>query len=151
MRRDRAWYREINEIMWTCWADSCPAYVKQRHYQRGLRAFLRFSGNGIALDGRRMRLQPHRARAPLHPERNFWRQPSDGGVVSGLPKHVKVDVPCCIEVMNYFRCPTVMGPGKARQWGLSDRFDNLTGETVSMFAGRGIAVLPAEQWIDTRD
>eukprot|EP00959_Pyramimonas_sp_CCMP1952_P059338 1239163-Pyramimonas_sp.AAC.1 len=44
-----------------------------------------------------------------------------------------------------------MGPGKARQWGLPDKFDNLTGGITTTFTGRGIAVLPAEQWNDTQD
>eukprot|EP00959_Pyramimonas_sp_CCMP1952_P326692 6838566-Pyramimonas_sp.AAC.1 len=53
--------------------------------------------------------------------------------------------------MNCVRCPTVMGPGEARQWGLPDKFDDLMDDIVFMFPGRGIAVLPAEQWVDTQD
>eukprot|EP00959_Pyramimonas_sp_CCMP1952_P311660 6522281-Pyramimonas_sp.AAC.1 len=53
--------------------------------------------------------------------------------------------------MNYFRCPTVMGPGKAKQWGLADTANDVTNDIASMFTDRGNAVLPVEQWNATQD
>eukprot|EP00959_Pyramimonas_sp_CCMP1952_P406062 8510155-Pyramimonas_sp.AAC.1 len=54
--------------------------------------------------------------------------------------------------MNYFRCPTVMGPGKARQWGLAETFNDLTNDIETMFTGRGTtAVTRVKQWIARQD
>eukprot|EP00959_Pyramimonas_sp_CCMP1952_P094114 1968745-Pyramimonas_sp.AAC.1 len=44
-----------------------------------------------------------------------------------------------------------MGPGKAKQWGLADTFNDLTKGTIAMCIGRCAAVLPVDQWMDTRD
>eukprot|EP00959_Pyramimonas_sp_CCMP1952_P394274 8261127-Pyramimonas_sp.AAC.1 len=53
--------------------------------------------------------------------------------------------------MNFFRCPTAVGPGKATHWGLGETFNIITDEIIAMFIARGIVVLPVEQWIETQD
>eukprot|EP00959_Pyramimonas_sp_CCMP1952_P172825 3611730-Pyramimonas_sp.AAC.1 len=63
-----AQWRKINEEIWDFWSKAFPAYVKQRHYCRGLNAFVVWSANDIGnadnnqqwLDVRR-----HADRAPI--------------------------------------------------------------------------------------
>eukprot|EP00959_Pyramimonas_sp_CCMP1952_P137449 2876695-Pyramimonas_sp.AAC.1 len=60
-------WRKLNEVIWEYGANDFPAYVKQRHYSRGLDAVAVWSANDIAcasrgqhcLDTRR-----HQDRAP---------------------------------------------------------------------------------------
>eukprot|EP00959_Pyramimonas_sp_CCMP1952_P252122 5267977-Pyramimonas_sp.AAC.1 len=37
----------------------------------------------------------------------------EGGVPTLMPVHVKVDLSRFIDAMQYFHCPTVMGPGES--------------------------------------
>eukprot|EP00959_Pyramimonas_sp_CCMP1952_P440138 9214548-Pyramimonas_sp.AAC.1 len=123
-------YCELNVAIWAYWADRFPAYIKQRHYQRGLSAFLWWSGNDAATDGNSMKLDQHRARAPVSAEyENRWLS-SPGNVVLTLPEHVKVDISRCVDVLNCFRSPTVMGSGKAHQWELPEKFDEHMNEMI---------------------
>eukprot|EP00959_Pyramimonas_sp_CCMP1952_P262997 5499571-Pyramimonas_sp.AAC.1 len=98
-----------------------------------------------------MDLRPHRDRGCL--SANYREQfiPTRQGVASCLPQHAKMVIPHCIDVLNYFRCPTVRGPGNATHWGLGDTFNALPTEIISLFTGRGMAVLPMEQRIETQD
>eukprot|EP00959_Pyramimonas_sp_CCMP1952_P228029 4768337-Pyramimonas_sp.AAC.1 len=41
-------WRELNEVIWEYWANDFPAFVKQRHYCRGLNAMVAWSANDIA-------------------------------------------------------------------------------------------------------
>eukprot|EP00959_Pyramimonas_sp_CCMP1952_P444519 9307437-Pyramimonas_sp.AAC.1 len=41
-------WRELNETIWAYWASAFPAYVKRRHYCRGLNAMVLWSANDIA-------------------------------------------------------------------------------------------------------
>eukprot|EP00959_Pyramimonas_sp_CCMP1952_P242278 5063988-Pyramimonas_sp.AAC.1 len=68
-----------------------------------------------------------------------------------MPLHVTVDVSRSIDVTQYFRCPIVMGPGLAKQWGLHRNFDYLTCDLTRHMKAIGIAVLPADQWIESYD
>ena len=65
------------------------------------------------------------------------------GFSSGYLSHVNVDISRCIDVMNYFRCPAIMGPGKAPQWGFGGAFDEMCDGTLRKFTCRGVAVLPS--------
>eukprot|EP00959_Pyramimonas_sp_CCMP1952_P162711 3401805-Pyramimonas_sp.AAC.1 len=47
-RNSMAEWRKLNEIAWDDWANDFPAYVKQRHYSRGLNAVVVWSANDIA-------------------------------------------------------------------------------------------------------
>eukprot|EP00959_Pyramimonas_sp_CCMP1952_P039660 829464-Pyramimonas_sp.AAC.1 len=58
------------------------------------------------------------------------------GVPKRMPVHVKVDLSRLIDVMRYFRCPAVMGPGKAAQWGVHLNFDHHTGDLTRTMQGR---------------
>eukprot|EP00959_Pyramimonas_sp_CCMP1952_P076365 1595490-Pyramimonas_sp.AAC.1 len=53
--------------------------------------------------------------------------------------------------MQYFRCPTVMGPGKAAQLGVHPNFDCHTGDLIKTMQSRGVTVLPSDHWIDACD
>eukprot|EP00959_Pyramimonas_sp_CCMP1952_P445172 9321494-Pyramimonas_sp.AAC.1 len=68
-----------------------------------------------------------------------------------MPTHVKVDVSRFIDVMQCFRCLTVMGPGLSKQWTVGPNFDYLTSDLARHMKARGIAVLRADQWIDSYD
>eukprot|EP00959_Pyramimonas_sp_CCMP1952_P284888 5955912-Pyramimonas_sp.AAC.1 len=62
-----------------------------------------------------------------------------------------VDVSRFIDVIQYFRCPTVMGPGKAKQWGVHPNFDYHTADLTRHMQARGIAVFFSEQWVESYD
>eukprot|EP00959_Pyramimonas_sp_CCMP1952_P039781 831967-Pyramimonas_sp.AAC.1 len=47
--------RELNVVIWACWADNFPACVKRRHYERGFSALLWWSGNDVCTDGNWMK------------------------------------------------------------------------------------------------
>eukprot|EP00959_Pyramimonas_sp_CCMP1952_P031327 656914-Pyramimonas_sp.AAC.1 len=68
-----------------------------------------------------------------------------------MPVHVKVDLSRFIDATQYFRCPTVMGPGKAAQWGVHPDFDYHTGDLIKTMQSGGITVLPPDHWIDACD
>eukprot|EP00959_Pyramimonas_sp_CCMP1952_P114523 2394362-Pyramimonas_sp.AAC.1 len=75
----------------------------------------------------------------------------EGGVPTLMPVHVKVDTSRFIDVMQYFRCPTVMGPGRAAQWGVHPNFDQHTGDLTRTMQSRGITGLPTDHWVDAYD
>eukprot|EP00959_Pyramimonas_sp_CCMP1952_P024630 516929-Pyramimonas_sp.AAC.1 len=61
-----------------------------------------------------------------------------------------------IDVMQYFRASfpcwrNTSGPGKAKQWGLHSNFDYQTADLTRHMQPRGIAVLPADQWLESYD
>eukprot|EP00959_Pyramimonas_sp_CCMP1952_P043151 902777-Pyramimonas_sp.AAC.1 len=68
-----------------------------------------------------------------------------------MPVHVQVDLSRFIDVVPYFRCPMVMGPGKATQWGAHPKFDYHTAHLIKTMQPRGITVLPSDHWIDVYD
>eukprot|EP00959_Pyramimonas_sp_CCMP1952_P017198 365278-Pyramimonas_sp.AAC.1 len=76
------------------------------------------------LDNRR-----HQDRAPTI-VRELIKMDCEGGVPTLMPVHVKVDLSRFIDVKQYFRSPTVMGPGKAAQWGVHPNFDWHTGDLI---------------------
>eukprot|EP00959_Pyramimonas_sp_CCMP1952_P311141 6511328-Pyramimonas_sp.AAC.1 len=53
--------------------------------------------------------------------------------------------------MQYFRCPTVMGPGKAAQWGVHPSFDYHTDDLIKTMQSRGITVLPSDHRVEVYD
>eukprot|EP00959_Pyramimonas_sp_CCMP1952_P226198 4729880-Pyramimonas_sp.AAC.1 len=53
--------------------------------------------------------------------------------------------------MQYFRCPTVMGPGKATQCGVHPDFDYHTGDLIKTMQSRGLTVLSSDHCIDAYD
>eukprot|EP00959_Pyramimonas_sp_CCMP1952_P219071 4580418-Pyramimonas_sp.AAC.1 len=92
----------------------------------------------------------HQDRAPTT-VRELMKMVCEGGVPTLMPVHVKVDLPRFIDVMQYFRYPTVMGPGKAARWGVHPNFDYHTGDLIRTMQTRGITVLPSDHWIDACD
>eukprot|EP00959_Pyramimonas_sp_CCMP1952_P425353 8910025-Pyramimonas_sp.AAC.1 len=60
----------------------------------------------------------------------------EGGVPTLMPVHVQVDLSRFIDVMQYFRCPTVMGPGKATQSGVHPIFDYHAGDLIKTMQPR---------------
>eukprot|EP00959_Pyramimonas_sp_CCMP1952_P343393 7192902-Pyramimonas_sp.AAC.1 len=68
-----------------------------------------------------------------------------------MPVHVQVDLSRFIDVVQYFRCPTVMGPGKATQWGAHPNFDYHTAHLIKTMQSRGVTVLPSDHLIDVYD
>eukprot|EP00959_Pyramimonas_sp_CCMP1952_P228740 4782636-Pyramimonas_sp.AAC.1 len=60
----------------------------------------------------------------------------EGGVPTLMPVHVQVDLSLFIDAMQYFRCPTVMGQGKATQWGAHPNFDYHTGGLIKTMQSR---------------
>eukprot|EP00959_Pyramimonas_sp_CCMP1952_P021323 449780-Pyramimonas_sp.AAC.1 len=60
----------------------------------------------------------------------------EGGVPTLMPVHVQVDLSRFIDVMQYFCCPTVTGPGKATQWGVHPDFDYRTGDLIKTIQSR---------------
>ena len=65
---------------------------------------------------------------------------------SYLPGHVEVDATRCVDVLQYFRAPFILGPGKASDWKLHEQFDNLTDSILKIFTSRGVTVLPTTEW-----
>eukprot|EP00959_Pyramimonas_sp_CCMP1952_P419668 8790423-Pyramimonas_sp.AAC.1 len=41
-------WRKLNEVIWGYWANDFPAFVKHRHYCRGINAMVVWSANDIA-------------------------------------------------------------------------------------------------------
>eukprot|EP00959_Pyramimonas_sp_CCMP1952_P261681 5472066-Pyramimonas_sp.AAC.1 len=60
----------------------------------------------------------------------------EGGVPTLMPLHVQVDVSRFADVMQYFRCPTVMGPGKAAPRGVHPNFDYHTDDLIRIMQNR---------------
>eukprot|EP00959_Pyramimonas_sp_CCMP1952_P382222 8009072-Pyramimonas_sp.AAC.1 len=80
-------------------------------------------------------MRRHENRAPTS-VREFMKMECKGGVPTLMPLHVQVDVSRFIDVMQYFRCPTAMGPGKAAQWGVHPNFDYHTGDLIKTMQSR---------------
>jgi len=59
---------------------------------------------------------------------------------------VEVDAARCVDVLQYFRAPFILGPGKASDWNLHEQFDNLTASILKIFTSRGVTVLPTTEW-----
>eukprot|EP00959_Pyramimonas_sp_CCMP1952_P285752 5974809-Pyramimonas_sp.AAC.1 len=68
-----------------------------------------------------------------------------------MPLHVMVDVSRFIDAMQCFRCPTVMGPGKAKQWGVHPNYGYHTAGLTRHMQARGMAVLSSDQWVKSYD
>eukprot|EP00959_Pyramimonas_sp_CCMP1952_P444568 9308528-Pyramimonas_sp.AAC.1 len=77
----------------------------------------------------------HEDRAPTS-VRELVKMECEGSVPTLMPVHVQVDLSRFIDVMQYFRCPAVMGPGKAAQWGVHPNFDYLTGDLIKTMQSR---------------
>ena len=148
-------WRQLNEQIWTFWADSFPAFVKQRHYFRGLMALFWWSSNDIGCGDRwatSLDLRPHQDRAPNKGGRHAdnW-MPLRRGCPEQVPMHTKVDLSRFLDVCNYYRTPTVMGAGRSDQWHLGAHFDDLNDWIFQQMQSRGVAVLPVDQWVDVLD
>eukprot|EP00959_Pyramimonas_sp_CCMP1952_P357698 7489480-Pyramimonas_sp.AAC.1 len=101
-------WRKLNEIIWAYWANASPAYVKQRHYNRGINAMVVWSANDIACDGHGQQwldTRHHQDRAHTSVRELIMKECQDC-VPKLMPVHVKVDLSRFIDVMQYFRCPT---------------------------------------------
>eukprot|EP00959_Pyramimonas_sp_CCMP1952_P307142 6428438-Pyramimonas_sp.AAC.1 len=62
-------WRKLNEVIWEYWANDFPAYVKQRHYSRGLNAVVVWSASDIACASHGQHwldTQRHQDRAPTN-------------------------------------------------------------------------------------
>eukprot|EP00959_Pyramimonas_sp_CCMP1952_P222942 4660891-Pyramimonas_sp.AAC.1 len=107
-----------------------------------------WSANDIACASRGQNtvdMRRHENRAPTS-ARELQKVECEGGAPTLMPVHVQVDVPRFIGVMQYFRCPTVMGPGKAAQRGVHPNFDYHTDDLIKTMQSRGITVLPSDHW-----
>eukprot|EP00959_Pyramimonas_sp_CCMP1952_P169488 3540491-Pyramimonas_sp.AAC.1 len=82
-------WRKLNEVIWDYWANVFPAYVKQRHYSRGVDAMVVWSANDTAcanhgqnwLDTRR-----HQDRAPTNVH-ELMKMECQDGVPTLMPVH----------------------------------------------------------------
>ena len=68
-----------------------------------------------------------------------------------MPNHVLVDLSRFMDVIQFFRCPLVMGPGNSDQWALDENFDFLCADLTRHMQNRGVTVLPIDHWIDAYD
>ena len=117
----KAMARTMNEELWSFYSNEFPAFVKQRFYARGIGLMVVWSGNDLSTDGKYMNLKVHRERAPVN-DRDEWLW-CQGHVPDHIPKHVYVDISRFLHTAEWYRSPTVMGPGTAAQWRLNPVFD----------------------------
>ena len=79
--------RELDSLLWTFWGDSFPAWLKEKHYNRGVMALIWWSANELvpANEGQQFYDQlKHQARAPVHPTER-WIPCNNDGTSSDCP------------------------------------------------------------------
>eukprot|EP00959_Pyramimonas_sp_CCMP1952_P107702 2251949-Pyramimonas_sp.AAC.1 len=93
-------WRRLNEVIWEYWANDFPAFVKQRHYCRGLSSMVVWSANDIACANHgqtTVDMRRHEDRAPTS-ARELMKTECEGGVPTLMPVHVQVDLSRFIDV-----------------------------------------------------
>ena len=142
--------RELDQQILDFWSNEFPAWLKQKHYQRGLMAIAWYSGSDLAPANRGQHWYDpfrHAVRAPVQ-GRDRWINCLSDGTLETIPAHVHIDAARLRDVLNYWRAPTILGPGKSHQWGLTAKFDEQAKLLLQPFTGKGIMVMPRTAWVD---